>query len=70
MIGVRRIKLFMNLTKANSFFFSAEQLADSTVPAPLIPKPNLNKWDGEDEEEDVKVRHQEFQSGARIGGKF
>jgi len=31
-----------------------EALADSAEPIPVVPKPNLNKWDGEDEEEEVK----------------
>lgn len=31
-----------------------EQLADSSKV--VKPKPNINKWDGEDIEEDVKVR--------------
>lgn len=41
------------------FFFFAEQLADSgKVPVPKpVPATNVNKWDGEDEEETVKVMY-------------
>lgn len=39
-----------------AFFFLVEQLAeeDNVVIPPKVP--NINKWDGEDEDEDVKVK--------------
>lgn len=43
-----------NREKSPQFFFDAiEQLADSSKV--VKPKPNVNKWDGEDIEDDVKV---------------
>lgn len=42
-----------------------EQLADSEK-IPNLPKPNVNKWEGEDEEDDVKVSNQKiFQSAQK-----
>lgn len=35
--------------------FSAEKLDEEEIPPPKVPVAELNKWAGEDEDDDIKV---------------
>lgn len=43
-----------------ALFCFAEQLSEQEKVVIPVKKPDVNKWDGEDEEEDVKVSSMRF----------